>query len=365
MPDLNNDKNVYLLGAGFSREAGLPLQDDFLLVAKEVYFKDPTQYEHFQRVFEYQDRLTKMKKYLNYPLLNLEQLFNLIEMNIFYSKDDSLIDIKNDFIKLVCDVLINKTPCPFYNDKEGNLRADMEHYDPYLCFLKLLIKDDKYHVATYDDTIISFNYDLIVEGAASIYNWKRNDNVSRFNRNPKNYLMFNSTFGKSNIAADHIGNCFKINRPNSYFPPESVFSENDIAIKLLKLHGSINWKTTDDGRTFIVPPTWNKSDSQIRLLWYKAYEELVRARRIIVIGCSFPETDIYVKSLLGLAVNENRILQSIYFINPDTDIVKRTCLSMLDRYFEKHCAYKEWTFSRFIGSPEGKSFIKDNLNREV
>ena len=86
MPDINTDKNVYLLGAGFSKEIGLPLQDDFLLVAKEVFFKNPNLYGHFERVFNYQDKLSKMCKFLNYPLLNLEHLFNLIEMDIFYSK---------------------------------------------------------------------------------------------------------------------------------------------------------------------------------------------------------------------------------------------------------------------------------------
>ena len=52
MPDINIDKNVYLLGAGFSKEVGLPLQDDFLLVAKEVYFNN-------------RQKLTIFKGYLN------------------------------------------------------------------------------------------------------------------------------------------------------------------------------------------------------------------------------------------------------------------------------------------------------------
>ena len=46
MSKINTDKNVYLLGAGFSKEIGLPLQDDFLLVAKEVFFKNPDLYGH-------------------------------------------------------------------------------------------------------------------------------------------------------------------------------------------------------------------------------------------------------------------------------------------------------------------------------
>ena len=98
MPDFNTDKNVYLLGAGFSKEIGLPLQDDFLLVAKEVYFKNPKMYNHFEKVFDYQNNLTKMKQFLNYPLLNLEHLFNLIEMHMFYSNSQEIANIKTDFI---------------------------------------------------------------------------------------------------------------------------------------------------------------------------------------------------------------------------------------------------------------------------
>jgi len=141
--------------------------------------------------------------------------------------------------------------------------------------------------------------------------------------------------------------------------------DNDNSIKLIKLHGSINWKTARNNKTFIVPPTWNKSDPQIRKLWDIAYKEIISAKRIIVLGYSFPETDIYIKSLLVLALNENKILQNIFFINPDKELARKACLSLLDTHFEKYCAYKEWKFSEFIATGEGNQFIKEFLNREV
>jgi len=100
-------------------------------------------------------------------------------------------------------------------------------------------------------------------------------------------------------------------------------------------------------------------------LWEEAYKVLKEATRIIIIGYSFPETDIYVKSLLALALNENKILQNIYFINPDKDKTREASLDLLDKHFQKHCEYKEWTFSEFITSSEGKNFIRDKLNRPV
>lgn len=364
MTNTNTDKNVYLLGAGFSKEIGLPLQDDFLLVAKEVYFKDTSRYRHFKRVFEYQDKLSKMRQFLNYPLLNLEHLFNLIEMDIFYSKSTKVKKIKDDFAKLICDVLVDKTPCPFTHNRSGSLVQDQK-YKNYISFMSLFIEKDKHQLSTHKDTIISFNYDLILEGASCIYNWKRNERHQYSHAQSNNFIQFNTIFGKENIIVDQVNQYFTQNRPNSYFPPMNLFSTDDEALKLVKLHGSINWKTSSNDQTFIVPPTWNKSNPQIRKLWEVAYNEIMTAKRIIIIGYSFPETDIYVKSLLALALNENKILQNIFFVNPDKEIAKNACLSLLDKHFQKYCDYKEWKFSDFIASDEGKKFIKNLLNREV
>ncbi|HEY9073180.1 MAG TPA: hypothetical protein VIN67_03520 [Desulfobaccales bacterium] len=201
MPDLNTDKNVYLLGAGFSKEAGLPLQGDFLMVAKEVYFKNPKLYEHFENVFKYQDELTKMKKYLNYPLLNLEHLFNLIEMDVFYSDNTEKENIKNDFIKLISDVLIEKTANPFTHTKDGRLIIE-NRYQKYLSFINLLF--NRHNNLMYCDTIISFNYDLIVEGAASIYNYGQDKTLPSIGEKHNNFIKFNTIFGKENISIDPI-----------------------------------------------------------------------------------------------------------------------------------------------------------------
>lgn len=362
MPEENNDKNVYILGAGFSKELGVPLQDEFLLAAREVYFSNPSVYNNFERVFEYQDKLSKMKNYLSYPLLNLEHLFNLIEMDIFYSGSTNVKKIKDDFTKLICDVLVDKTPYPFDNDYRGQFRQN-DIYDNYVSFVRLFIKSSRYGLSLYEDTIISFNYDLALEGAASIYNWRINEQQSP-RQNPGS-IKFNTSFNSDKIKVDQVSNFFKNSRQGSYFPPSDLYADDANSIKLIKLHGSINWKNSDDGKTFIVPPTWNKSDQRIKGLWNKAYQELKTAKRIIIIGYSFPDSDIYVKSLLALALNENKILQHIYFINPDKDSTKRACLSLLDKHFDKYCSYNEWKFSEFINGKEGFFFIKDALNRNI
>jgi uncharacterized protein YydD (DUF2326 family) len=207
MLGVNTDKNVYILGAGFSKEIGLPLQDDFLLLAKEVYFRDTRKYKHFEKVFEYQDSLSKMRKYLNYPLLNLEHLFNIMEMDVFYSKSEKVADIKNDFVSLICDVLMEQTPSPLFR-KKSKLTARSE-YDNYLTFLELFIKDDTSVVSVYEDTIITFNYDLAIEATATLYNWKRDNlNDETHRRAINGRIEINTLFGKDNIVQGEISDFF-------------------------------------------------------------------------------------------------------------------------------------------------------------
>jgi hypothetical protein len=370
MPSTDTDKNVYILGAGFSKELGLPLQNDFLLKSKDVYFRKPEQYKHFDTVFKYQDTLSRMSKFLSYPLLNLEQLFNLVEMDLFFSGDKDLVEIKNDFVNLITDTLAELTPNPFHHDSAGKLQLDRASYDSYLRFFDMFVVRDanvKNLLIPRNDTIISFNYDLVFETTAYIYNWINNkSNPGRgFPHGITNAISLNVIFGKENIEVENIGNIFKKITGSSWFPTYDIFSDHVQAIKLIKLHGSINWKSIKDGKRFIVPPSWNKSDPEVQKLWNIACEELTNAKRIIIIGYSFPETDTYVKSLLAIALNKNKILQNIYFINPNKDRVQEACTSLLDRHFQDHCEYKPWSFFDLINTTEGHIFIKSNLNRQM
>jgi len=351
-----SDKNVYILGAGFSRQLGLPLQDDFLLTAKTVYFKNPSKFEHFKRVFQYSDDLSKMRNYLSFPLLNLENLFNLLEMDIFYSNSDKHMSLKKDFINLIKDVFIELTPNPFGHLHIGGVSAydsvlvdPKSQYQDYIKFLSMFISPGIEEVR--DDTLISFNYDLALEAAISAYNY-------RALREAWPIIRLNTSFGKGNIIFDHIYEYFIHGQEKLLRIPDD--SETSNSLKLIKLHGSINWKTKE-GEVFIVPPTWNKADEAIRKLWEIAYKELSDAERIIIIGYSFPETDIYVKSLLALAINNNQNLQNIFFINPDEQTVRDRCLSFIDSHFMRHCEYKPVGFSEFINQDE--IFIKEKLNR--
>jgi|GEM_PF-3535337 len=355
MSQIDTDKNVYLLGAGFSRHLGLPLQDDFLFMAKEVFFKNPKRYAKFEKVFDYQNQLSKMLLFLNYPLTNLEHLFNLIEMDKFYSGKGELTEIRDAFIQLICDVLIEKTPSPIELRSQDNLVRRNPQLGRYLGFLRLLIKEEA-PIATFNDTIISFNYDLVLENAAFLYNWDRTNGAERVRGDE--LFKFNILSKQTGIMVNGINNYFPKKLRDRDFQILAPFSD-DSKIKLIKLHGSINWETTDTGIPFIIPPTWNKSDDRAKKLWDVAYEEITTAKRLIIFGYSFPETDTYVKSLLALALNENKILQNIIFINPDAELINKTYPSLLNSHFIKHCKFETMDFNHFVADAR----IKGLLNR--
>lgn len=364
--DQETDKNVYIIGAGFSKELGLPLQNDFLQCAREIYFTDTGKYDHFKRVFEYRDELSKLRNYLSIDLLNLESLFNLLEMHVFYSDSPKYKGLRDDYVELIRDVLVAKMlPVVKYTKIPGGEDPSVPNqFRNYLTFLELFIAvnplGDGKSFDIRHDTIISLNYDLVIESAVALFNFF----TTEYGRGKyRHTLAVREQFGKENILFESPGDYLQpVHARRFLFEGVNLISE-DSPLKLIKLHGSINWKVDD--KTFIIPPSWNKSDPRVRLLWEEAYKELQKAKRIIVIGYSFPETDIYIKNLLALAINENQHLQTIVFVNPDVGETRRKSLSFIDEHFSKYCHYKEWKFNDFVNTKEGRAFVKEQLNRSI
>ena len=73
----------------------------------------------------------------------------------------------------------------------------------------------------------------------------------------------------------------------------------------------------------LVPPTWRKIfEDQLTHVWRQASEALESATRVIVIGCSLPETDTHFKYLLAAGLRKNVSLRRILFIDPKVEALK-------------------------------------------
>ena len=119
-----------------------------------------------------------------------------------------------------------------------------------------------------------------------------------------------------------------------------------MAVKVLKLHGSVNWATPKGKRTQvevmqnyravvdsgripqIIPPTWKKDSRGVfDDIWHHSLSALSDATRVVIIGFSIPPTDLHFKYLLAAGLRENYSLREIVFVNPDPGLtlVKKRC----------------------------------------
>lgn len=313
------DNVVYILGAGFSAPLGLPVISNFISMAKDLYEKDRKKYQHFGKVL---DRIRKKLAYVawiyNCDLDNIEDILSILVMEQLVGKSSQR-EI-NEYVKFILDVIQYYTPeiiiSSFYEKyirvSPGKIRCvlDREHeqdnFRPwtgnkltnlYTEFVGNLF-DGHFKTRGLDEpdknngyrefeikweynqdsnekySVITFNYDLVLEKIA------------------KNYSL--ASGGKFHFIRVR-------DRKIKGFP------------YFVKLHGSVD----DD---MIVPPTWNKSMAgDIDLEWKKAYQLLSSANHIRILGYSLPETDSYVRYLLKASTLRSVNLKSIDVICLDNN----------------------------------------------
>jgi hypothetical protein len=335
VPDIT-DRNVFVLGAGFSADAGAPLIHDFLQVSREL-LDDPgseldnEEKRQFQLVFDFKKRVAQCREKFRIDLDNIEQLFGLVEMShrlgseSATTRDATVYLIAKTLQLAVARQQHRRLKVGLYPQKSyavgGLTWTSFGTKDPtseiYFCELyrhfALLLAgkyDDPQKVQHRSNMVITFNYDLILDDAF------RGINVAPLYALPDALLE------------------------------EPIPSESS-GILLLKLHGSTNWaicgrcqkvhileaKVTEDAKGFrrkpcarcgveglrllLVPPSWDKSEYQevMKPVWRRALEALQQATRICVIGYSMPETDAFFKFLLALGLAENHQLYRFLLVD--------------------------------------------------
>lgn len=170
-----------------------------------------------------------------------------------------------------------------------------------------------------DDTIISFNYDCLMDGALA-----RNGG--------------RSWSAKNGYGLDVAGN---LDPWDSVVAGPGRRAANPI--RLLKLHGSLNWDranpalpttttiqlradpyaATARSKSEIVPPVWDKTiagDDVFKALWKQARRTLPTGPVLVVVGYSVPPTDLLSQALIRVAASEraaNQKLSHLIIVNPD------------------------------------------------
>lgn len=369
-----HDHNVFILGAGFSKDAGAPLIHDFLDRARE-FFDDPDsdldqlEREQFDRVFKFKREVAKAREKFQIDLDNIEQLFGLVEMSQRLGSTPS--QTRDATVYLIAKTLelalrnrqrpqVRMALVPGYAEQALSFikhvrkpGGDVFETDIYTHFALVLSGkyDDPKRTASRSSTVITFNYDLLVDDALTGIGAK------------PGYELAGATFDEPN--------------------------QSKVVVPLLKLHGSTNWaicecnhihvlgrKATSDPAIFrsmrcekcqkqglrllLVPPSWDKSEYSkiMQPVWRKAVDALKTATRICVIGYSMPEADAFFKFLLALGLAENDRRYKLIVVDwlggrepaPDERTIQTRWKEMLERVFvDRRFEFVPFGFAQFIG----------------
>lgn len=331
--------NVYILGAGFSVDAGLPVIANFLNRMRDsVDWLIEQQWERerkaVEKVFEFRLQAAGAAYRIGLDVENIEELFSLAsasegDVRTSSMKSEQLSNAiaatleftqatvrKKPTVRLLTtNKPISEYPESWRNSIKSSSVADKVEIVVPTYHIYAGILGGQYWVQSpqQQNTIITFNYDTLFEDALHEQQIK--------------FTYGLSTRMDKKIEYDSSAKCATDTAQDSHDLP------------VLKLHGSVNWGTTrsnperlkvfgnymelrqTDYSPVLVPPTWRKVfGGALNQVWERARQAISDATRIIVIGFSIPQTDMHFKYLLAAGLRDNISLRQIYFINPDENL---------------------------------------------
>ncbi|MBI4706378.1 MAG: SIR2 family protein [Candidatus Omnitrophica bacterium] len=304
---------IIVLGAGATRGVRFvennickpPLNDDFFSQLQHINNE-----KHFKTIEQaIKDAISLYGK--NFKV-TMEEFFTQIEFFVKvlpYAKERHGLTradfnkIKDNFIKSISAVFeesITQKTCEYHTE-----------------IVKALVKDS---------TIVSFNYDCLIDYAlkeAGAQKWNARYGYSFPLRK---YRLIGDPFWSSSLLH-----------------PLATRGET---IKLLKLHGSLNWHILNKGKGnkgsirlkqhlyqnvgtpqfTIMPPEWNKEllkEPAFEEIWKEAARRIRREKIFVFIGFSFVPTDLFAASLFQLSIGKEKI-KKLIIVNPDREARRRT-----------------------------------------
>lgn len=351
---LENDHNVYILGAGFSADAGMPLVSDFLLQMRDSHSwleqnGRKAEAVAVNKVLEFRLDAASAAYWVTLDLENIEELFSLASAS--RGKMD-------EHIKLAIAATLD-----YARTLKGNQRKAFHINGKTALFQDAQNEADLKHPAWAKHTGLfpgrtvsphqagPYEMDLYGYYAARLLGMFHNGKPCGQNT----FITFNyDTILENALRTLGIPYCYGF-KPNTVnFAPGAEQEVDDSTMRLLKLHGSVNWAYRPGrGRSFtvypgyedvqqqnlapeLVPPTWKKVfENQLAAVWEAAVESLNTATRVVIIGFSMPPTDMHFKYLMAAGLQKNVSLREIVFVNPNGKELENRARQLLrDTYID-------------------------------
>jgi len=331
-------ETTFVLGAGASRHTGAPLISDFLAMAMKVMDdlegKDDDLYRVFDRVFVYIAENDALESLLGCNFKNIEDVFGLLDLEArvipaSQPTRDALLQV---ILQTLARTIKPEGKRPFSIACEGP--SDVARFDstPLEVFASLVAKRPVNNPPNLrcGNAIISLNYDTLVEAAMLATGVLEQD------------------YGSPELSV------------NFGVDPRS-------RIQILKLHGSVNWRTCPDCKTtkvlglsasaietpacgcgnpmvpMLIPPSWDKGIyvPALKRVWQEAFSQLRNSRQWVFIGTSLPATDQYLRYLLAIALRRNVRLRHVIIVDPgDGANIKKLFKKSASRVHVEHLRHE-------------------------
>jgi len=337
-------KTVFILGAGFSAEANAPAQESLIKTIFDLHEKDPATF-HYGSVKHFSDFLTD---HLNIP----QKMHKLVPLeDIFTPIDRCLLD-NISFRDLDREELVKIRETVYYligRALEEVLKDSQHRYvEDFADFLVNKCKDRMENPSLDPVSVISTNWDILLDNAL-----KNKIDTAYSLKGVVDYCCYISSYKKDDQTVK---------------PGLEMLGAKGFNVKLLKLHGSLNWlqcprcsrvyvdfgskiairhfhdptKCRHCANNFksnsksinlvsnLIMPTFlkNFSNSQYKLIWHNAGIELTEADEVIFIGYSLPQADFEMRQLLARTLRVNAKIHVVDYGIESSSKIK----SLLQRY---------------------------------
>ncbi len=380
------DKIVYILGAGFSMDSGAPSQAKLI----EEIFKLKTTYSK-SNSYQVRNWVSKFDSFLKTSLFvtekekkhyTLEDVFTPIDRSIAES-----VSFRNHTPKQLAELrdIFNRLIILAVRSAIESSKKDQKTID---LFAKHIVKLSKIRLTDEKSdgvSVITTNWDIMLDNSAhQIISKEVKPKGLKFS-GVVDYCCYISSLEKDD---DSI-------KPGLY-----AIGKGRYNVKILKLHGSLNWmqcqrcqrlyvkyyehwnggyifdkkycrhcesnfgeKNKDANllATNLIMPTFlkNLSNVQNKLIWQNAGIELAEASKVVFLGYSLPQADFEFKQLLSRMIRKDAKIESVLTTPDNPDIYEEDDSA---RYQTAGYRYENFFSGReLIISYDGvERYIKDN-----
>jgi hypothetical protein len=320
-------KTVYILGAGFSKDAGAPLQSKII-----------------EEIFKLQDELdrghlNRFREFLTCQLCTDPDQHNHVNLeDVFTPLDKCLVEnisFRGLTVQEMSDVrdsvfyLISKTLDIILADHSVN-KGYIDAFADHLVLQSKKRMDNNFR-ANDPISVISTNWDILLDN--SIYFSIKNGSFS--DKGVVDYCCYISSYDKND---------------RTIRPGLEALGEGGFNVKLIKLHGSLNWlqcqrcmrlyvgfgqkiairsydqnvscRHCDENfnrqekhnlKSNLIMPTYikNLGNPQYKIIWQNAGIEISEADKLVFIGYSLPAADFEMRQLLSRMVREDAEIEVV------------------------------------------------------